>query len=90
MRLARLALLLILVNAGFFAWSQGWLDGLAFLRAQPEREPQRLTRQFQPLLLRAVSPGAASAPAGANPATATPAPAARPPPILKKSRRETF
>ena len=65
MRLARLALLLILANAGFFSWSQGWLDGVTFLRAQPEREPERLARQFQPHLLRVVSPGAAPAPAAA-------------------------
>jgi hypothetical protein len=66
MRLVRLALLLLVVNAGFFAWSQGWFDGLAFFRAQPEREPERLARQFQPHLLRVVSPGATSAPAGAG------------------------
>jgi hypothetical protein len=66
MRLARLVVLLIVVNAGFFAWSQGWLDGLSFLHAQREREPERLARQFQPHLLRVVSPGAASAPAPAS------------------------
>lgn len=71
MRLARLVVLLLLANAGFFAWSQGWLDGLSFLRAQPEREPERLARQFQPHLLRVVTAGAASAPAVAPAAAAT-------------------
>lgn len=63
MMLARFALLLVAANALFFAWSQGWLDGVSGLRAHPEREPERAARQFQPHLLRIVPPGAASAPA---------------------------
>lgn len=65
MKLLRLALLLLVANAGFFAWSQGWLDGLSGIRAQPEREPERAARQFQPHLLRIVPASAASAPAAA-------------------------
>lgn len=65
MKLARLALLLLVANAGFFAWSQGWLDGIIGLpRAQTEREPERLARQFQPHLLRVMPAQAASAPNG--------------------------
>lgn len=67
MKLARLALLLVVANVLFFVWSQGWLDGIAGLRAQPEREPERAARQFQPHLLRILPPGAAaSAPAVAE------------------------
>lgn len=75
MTLARLALLLLVANLGFFAWNQGWLDGLAGLRAEPEREPERAARQFQPHLLRvipadmAASAAPASAPAAARPAS---------------------
>ncbi len=66
----RLVLLLLVVNLGFFAWSQGWLDAWTGLRAQPEREPERVARQFQPHLLRVVPTGAASAPAASSAATA--------------------
>ncbi|MBP6775736.1 MAG: hypothetical protein KA151_00650 [Piscinibacter sp.] len=75
MKLVRLVVLLLLANAGFFAWSQGWLDGLSFLRAQPEREPERLARQFQPHLLRVVTAGSAPSGAAVAPAPA-PTPAA--------------
>lgn len=74
MKLARLVLLLIVANLGFFVWSQGWLDewsGYTGLRSQPEREPERLARQFQPHLLRVVP-----AAAGASAASSGPAPAA--------------
>lgn len=60
MKLPALVVLLILANLGFFAWSQGWLDGLAGLGAHAEREPERLARQFQPHLLRILTPGAAA------------------------------
>lgn len=67
MKLRALVLLLVLANLGYFAWSQGWLDGVAGLRAQGEREPERLARQFQPHVLRILPAGqpvptAASAP----------------------------
>ena len=76
MKLARFALLLLLVaNLGFFVWSQGWLDGLTGLRAEPEREPGRAARQFQPHLLRVIPAGTASS-AAARPASASGAEAA--------------
>lgn len=74
MKLARLALLLLVANLGFFAWNQGWLDSLAGLRAEPDREPERAARQFQPHLLRVIPTGAAASAASASAS----APAAEP------------
>ena len=61
MKLRALVLLLILANLGFFAWSQGWLDAVVGVRARGDREPERLTRQFQPQSVRILAPGAAAA-----------------------------
>lgn len=86
--------LLLLSNAGYFAWTQGYL-GVLGLAPQEQREPERLQGQIQPDMLRllngprAVSPlnpsgtaapGPDAAGAGAE-APATPAePAAAPAP----------
>lgn len=80
--------LLVLANAGYFAWSQGYLDALG-LRPAEQREPQRLTQQVKPEALRLLNgPKAESAPpAPAAPVVemvatapeATPAPAASAP-----------
>jgi hypothetical protein len=42
-----LVLVLVLVNAAFWAWTQGWLDAVvgANVRADGQHEPQRLQRQ---------------------------------------------
>ena len=42
-----LALVLVLANAGFLAWSQGWLANSGFAPAV-QAEPQRLTQQLRP------------------------------------------
>ena len=79
MKLARLALLLLVANLAFFVWSQGWLDawsGVTGLRSQPEREPERAARQFQPHLLRVVPAAAAASAVPAAAAQAAPASAA--------------
>ena len=65
MKLARLALLLLVANLLFLAWSQGWLAGVTGWRAHSDREPERAARQFQPHLLRIVP---ARAPAASAPA----------------------
>lgn len=58
---------LVLLNVAFFAWTQGWLDGLVGVRAQGDREPERLARQVNPesvvLLASAPAASASAAPA---------------------------
>jgi len=56
-------LLLLLANLGFWAWTQGQLDGIVGVRAQGDREPERLARQVRPEAVRLLPAGAASAPA---------------------------
>ncbi len=56
------ALVLLLANAAFLAWTQGWLGGLA---PQPPatagREPQRLTQQVRPDSVQVLRPRDVSA-----------------------------
>lgn len=72
--------ILVLANAGYFAWTQGYLDGLG-MAPQEQREPQRLREQVKPEQLRllngprvtggpaaAVTPPAAAAPVETTPA----------------------
>lgn len=67
-----LAVLLVLANAAFLAWTQGWLGGLLAPPAtQSEREPERLQRQVQPDTLRLLPAQAASAALAAAAASAT-------------------
>lgn len=77
--LRALVLLLLLANAGFWAWRQGWLEplhGAIGARPEGEREPERLTMQVDPDRLRLIPAEAASAPV--VPASAA-APASAPP-----------
>jgi len=39
---------LLLANGVFYGWSQGWLDQLAGVRAEGDREPGRLAMQVEP------------------------------------------
>lgn len=39
---------LILLNALFYCWTQGWLDDVVGIKARGDREPERLTRQIHP------------------------------------------
>jgi len=72
MKLRILALLLLLANLGFFAWTQGWLDGVVSVRAGGDREPERLAREFQPQRVRILAPNeGAAAMAASAPAPAT-------------------
>jgi hypothetical protein len=43
-----LVVLLLMANAGFFAWHQGWLDPMLGTSATPGRDPQRLKAQVHP------------------------------------------
>jgi hypothetical protein len=47
MRWRTLALLLLLLNAGYWAWGEGWLLPYGF-GPVPQREPQRLAQQIHP------------------------------------------
>jgi hypothetical protein len=60
-----LVLLLLLVNLGFYAWTQGQLDNVVGIRAQGDREPERLARQVRPESVRLL-PAAASAPSSSG------------------------
>jgi len=71
------ALLLLLANLLFFAWSHGWLDGVAGARASGDREPERLALQVRPEAVRVLTPPqAALAAASAAAAAAAAASAA--------------
>jgi hypothetical protein len=69
--LRALVLVLALANIGFYAWSRGWLDGAVGVRANGDREPERLARQVKPETVRILPPAAASA-AGSAASAATP------------------
>lgn len=59
--LRALLVLLLLANAAFYAWTQGWLDGITGVRASGEREPERLLKAHQPDRINVLSPQAAAA-----------------------------
>jgi hypothetical protein len=59
---------LLLANAAFFAWTQGWLDAVMGAPAHAEREPQRLSQQVRPEAVR-VLPAQVAQAASAPPAT---------------------
>ena len=68
-----LVLALLLANAGFYAWRQGWLEplhGVIGARPDGEREPHRLALQVNPENIR---PVLADAPRGAESPAAAPA-----------------
>lgn len=73
--------LLVLANAGYFAWTQGYLGALG-LKPVVQSEPERLQSQIRPeglRLLNAPRPASAPAPAAAPATPATPATPAAPP-----------
>jgi cell division protein FtsN len=79
--------LLVLANTGYFAWTQGYLDGLG-MAPQDQREPRRLQEQVKPEQLRLLNgPRAQDAPAAAVPPVAAsteatpPVTAPFPPPV---------
>lgn len=59
--LRRLTVLVLLANAAFFAWSQGWLSPWFAAPLIGERDPARLAAQQRPELVQLLSPKAASA-----------------------------
>ena len=63
-------ILLVLANVGYFAWTHGHLDGLGLAPVE-QREPQRLTQQVAPEVLRLLN-GPKGTPDVDNPSPATP------------------
>ena len=49
-------LLLILANALFFAWTQGWLAGVTGAKPHPEREPERNAQPIERIPERPIAP----------------------------------
>ena len=47
---------LVLLNLLFFGWTQGWLDTVVGIKAQGDREPERLARQIHPELITILPP----------------------------------
>lgn len=68
-----IVLALLVANAGFWAWRQGWmepLNGVIGVRPQGEREPERLAQQLNTEMIRLIPSEAASVPARGAPAPA--------------------
>lgn len=73
--------ILVLANAGYFAWTQGYLDGLG-LAPQEQREPRRLQEQVKPEQLRLLNgPRAQAEPGATTPPSAAPIAAAPAAPV---------
>jgi hypothetical protein len=51
---------LLVANIAFFAWTQGWLDGIVGTRSIGDREPERMTRQVHPERIQILPPGEAA------------------------------
>ena len=73
--LRALLLVVVLANALFFAWSQGWLARVIGSTPYSEREPQRLDAQVRPETIKVLPAVASSAPTSASESTAAPEPA---------------
>jgi cell division protein FtsN len=70
--------ILVLANAGYFVWTQGYLDGLG-MAPQDQREPHRLQEQVKPEQLRLLNrPRGTPEPAAATPPAAAPTEAGTP------------
>jgi len=63
-----LVVLLVLANLAFYAWTQGMLDNVVGVRSHGDREPDRLTRQVRPEVIRVLSPASAVAATDTPPA----------------------
>jgi hypothetical protein len=53
--------LLLVANAGYYAWTQGWLAGWVTASPIGDRDPGRLARQVNPSAVTVLTPQAASA-----------------------------
>lgn len=69
--LRSLVLILLLVNAGFYAWSQGWLNSVVGTQPDAQHEPHRLQRQIHADQIVVLAPQAPAAPSSAPAAPAS-------------------
>ncbi len=56
-----LVVVLVLANLAFYAWTQGLLDNVVGVRSRGDREPDRMSRQVRPEVIRVLSPASAVA-----------------------------
>jgi len=64
--LRALVIALALANLAFWSWTQGWFDGVVGVRANGDREPERLARQVRPESVR-ILPATAATTAASEP-----------------------
>lgn len=67
-----LVVVLLLANLAFYAWTQGMLDNVIGVRAQGDREPDRLARQVRPETIRVLPAASAVAIVATAPTETTP------------------
>lgn len=84
-------LVLLLANAGYLAWSQGWMATLGWA-PEEQAEPYRLKQQVRPEVLSIVQPGTAATTAAPTPASAPAASVAAAPaqPMPPEPLRKSF
>jgi hypothetical protein len=68
--LRSLVLVLLLANAGFYAWSHGWLNDVLGVQTGTQREPQRLKQQVHADQLTVIEPPASVTAAASAPSKA--------------------
>lgn len=59
--LRALVVTLLVLNALFYGWTQGWLDRVVGIKAGGDREPERIAKQVNPERIALLSPQAAAA-----------------------------
>lgn len=67
-----LVVVLLLANLAFYAWTQGMLDNVIGVRAQGDREPDRLARQVRPETIRVLPAASAVTIVATAPTETTP------------------
>jgi hypothetical protein len=72
-----IVVLLIVLNAGYAAWSQGAMRSWGW-GPDEQREPQRVAEQVRPEVIRVIAVAPSNAPAATNEVAAAPTPAAVP------------
>lgn len=71
--LRSLVLILLIVNAAFFAWSKGWLNQVVGVQPDAQHELQRMGQQIHADKIVVLAPGSAKADKATRKAGATPA-----------------